>query len=146
MKLLEVSLETNETSQTNFISITIPQVCFIIKELLVMIKNQLTERFVADFVGILPNICSKLQRSIVILKQTEDLQNREAVRLILRLIIAVFNWKEFQNRKYNNLLQGKNWFIIIMNIPNCTKILQLAASTFLKITRDILYRSFCGGS
>ena len=100
-------IDSSESSESASINITIPQVCFILKELLVMFENQVTESLMSDLIHLLPKICSKMQGIIIDLKQNDDSHEREAMRLLLRLLISVFSWKEFQNSKYNNLLRGK---------------------------------------
>lgn len=95
------------TTQSTHESITIPQVCFILKELLHMINQHPSESFIHDLIQLLPKICVKLQKVISDLRKKENTPEKEAVRLILCLLIKLFSWKEFQNARHYNLLRGK---------------------------------------
>lgn len=102
-----------DSTQSSHKSITIAQVCFIVKELLHMINHQATENFICELIQLLPKICVKLQKVIKELRKKENTPEKEAVRLILCLLTKLFSWKEFQNAKYANLLRG--WYLNVFN-------------------------------
>lgn len=59
---------TQSTSQ----HISIAQVCFIIKELLGMFENGVSECFIRDLIQLLPKICNKMQKIIKDLKESDN--------------------------------------------------------------------------
>ena len=94
---------TQSTSQ----HVSIAQVCFIIKELLGMFENEVSESFIRDLIQLLPKICNKMQKIIEDLRESDNEHEKEAVKLFLKLLATIFSWKEFQNSRYNTLLRGK---------------------------------------
>lgn len=94
------------SSQPSDGHITIAQVCFIVKELLGMFENQASESFVRDLIQLLPKICAKLKKIIADLREHDSSHEKEAVRLLLCLLVTIFSWKEFQGARYNTLLRG----------------------------------------
>ncbi|XP_011498526.1 PREDICTED: Fanconi anemia group D2 protein homolog [Ceratosolen solmsi marchali] len=102
INLLDTNMDI-ESSQTSSENITIAQVCFIVKELLGMFKNQLSESFVKNLIQLLPKICAKLKQIITDLRECERAHEKEAVQLLLCLLITLFSWDEFKNVKYNLL-------------------------------------------
>jgi hypothetical protein len=95
-----------QLSEASSENITIAQVCFIVKELLGIFKNRLSENFVKDLIQLLPKICAKLKQIVADLRQCERTHEKEAVQLLLCLLITLFSWNEFKNAKYNILLCG----------------------------------------
>lgn len=103
--LLDFSMEVRLT-QSRPNSITIAQVCFVIKELLGMLENEVSQTFMKDLVNLLPKVCAKLEQVTNELRDKDDSQNRECFRLLLSLLASIFNWKGFQNYVNNPLLRG----------------------------------------
>lgn len=102
--LLDFSMEVRLTgSRTN--CITTAQVSFIIKELLGMLENEASQSFMKDLVGLLPKVCAKLDQVTTELRNKDDSQNRECLRLLLCLLAAIFNWKGFHNFVNNPMLR-----------------------------------------
>lgn len=95
-----------ELTQTTSENVSISQVCFIIKELLGMFENEVSESFIQDLINLMPKICSKLQKIVEDLRSNDSVYEKEAVRLLLCLLTAIFSWKEFDTARYNNLLRG----------------------------------------
>ncbi|XP_076231297.1 fancd2 [Calliopsis andreniformis] len=102
--LLDVKMESR-TSQTTERSISIKQVCFIVKELLGIFEHESNENFVRDLIELLPKICAKLQSVVDTLREENDNENKEAVKLLLYLLTKIFNWKGFESVTYNILLR-----------------------------------------
>ncbi|XP_046474215.1 Fanconi anemia group D2 protein isoform X1 [Neodiprion pinetum] len=102
--LLDFSMEIRLT-QSRPKTITIAQVCFIVKELLGMLENEASQSFMRDLVGLLPKVCSKLDQVITELRDKDDIQNRECLQLLLSLLAAIFNWKGFHNFVNNQMLR-----------------------------------------
>ncbi|KAI4496893.1 hypothetical protein M0804_000703 [Polistes exclamans] len=101
--LLDFKLDLHASPTTE--SISISQVCFIVKEVLGMFENDLNEAFVKDIINLLPKICEKLHEIVEELREEDVDEKREAARLILSLLTTVFNWKEFHSAIYNPLLR-----------------------------------------
>ncbi|XP_047357363.1 Fanconi anemia group D2 protein isoform X3 [Vespa velutina] len=101
--LLDFKLDLNASPTTQ--SISISQVCFIVKELLGMFENDLNETFLKDIIYLLPKICGKLQEIVIELREEDADEKREGARLILCLLATVFNWKEFHSAIYNPMLR-----------------------------------------
>lgn len=76
------------------------------KEVLGMFDNDPTEMFIRDLIDLLPKIMGKLQHIVEQLREEDGTQNREAVKLLLDLLNAIFNWKGFQSATHHGLLQG----------------------------------------
>lgn len=87
-------------------TVTIPQVCFIVNELLMIFENSASESFVSELVSLMPKILTKLMDLIHGLRENEESVAKEAVKLLLRLLTMIFSWKPFHTAKYNNLLRG----------------------------------------
>ncbi|XP_012288040.1 Fanconi anemia group D2 protein homolog [Orussus abietinus] len=102
---MKMDLHLSQVSLENRQNISIAQVCFIVKELSGMLEADSTETFMRDLVHLLPKICSKLQHIVSELRVTQDAQNREAVRLIARLLTTIFKWKGFESTMYNAMLR-----------------------------------------
>ncbi|KAK2582685.1 hypothetical protein KPH14_004959 [Odynerus spinipes] len=103
INLLDFKLDLHMSQTTQ--SISISQVCFVIKELLGMFENDLNEAFMRDVIHLLPKICGKLQEIVIELREKHTDQNREGARLILCLLTTVFDWKEFHSAIYNPMLR-----------------------------------------
>ncbi|KAF7395961.1 hypothetical protein HZH68_010011 [Vespula germanica] len=101
--LLDFKLDIHASPTTE--SISISQVCFIVKELLGMFENDLNETFLKDIIYLLPKICGKLQEIVIELREEDADEKREGARLILCLLATVFNWKEFHSAIYNPMLR-----------------------------------------
>lgn len=104
------------TSQNTEHTISIKQVCFIVKELLGIFEHEGNEHFVRNLIELLPKICAKLQNVVNTLREESDGENREAARLLLCLLTKIFSWKGFESVTYNILLRG-------MLLNNCIKYL-----------------------
>ncbi|XP_076619726.1 fancd2 isoform X1 [Colletes latitarsis] len=102
--LLDIKPELNSIQSIDH-SISVKQVCFIIKELLGIFEHDNSENFVRDLIELLPKICSKLGDIVDTLRESSDDQNKEAARLLLCLLTKIFNWKGFESVTYNLLLR-----------------------------------------
>lgn len=108
ISLLDLDMDVHAAQSTDE-KITIAQVCFIIRELLNMLENEVTENYLRDLVSLLPKVCKKLQQIVADLRQEDNVHEKEAARLIFCLFICIFNWKEFGNSRYYNLLRGDDY-------------------------------------
>jgi len=113
---LDIKIEV-QSSQSETQSISIKQVCFIIKELLAIFENEPSESFVKDLIHLLPKICSKLDDIVSRLRQNDNYNFRKGARLLLRLLTSIFNWKGFSSVTYNTLLRGMI-FLLLGNYKN----------------------------
>ncbi|XP_076295821.1 fancd2 isoform X1 [Lasioglossum baleicum] len=102
--LLDMQMELN-TTQSRKLNITVKHVCFIVKELLGIFEYENNETFIRDLIEVLPKICSKLQNIVDTLREESTDENKEAARLLLCLLIKIFNWKGFESVTYNVLLR-----------------------------------------
>ncbi|XP_076181761.1 fancd2 isoform X2 [Ptiloglossa arizonensis] len=105
--LLDIKLELN-TSQSIEHSISVNQVCFIVKEVLGIFEHDNNENFIRNLIELLPKICSKLQDIVDTLRNSNDNQSikyQEAARLLMCLLTKIFNWKGFESVTYNLLLR-----------------------------------------
>ncbi|XP_076664603.1 fancd2 [Andrena cerasifolii] len=102
--LLDVKTEVHTQHSTQY-SISVKQVCFIIKELLGIFEHESNEIFIRDLIELLPKICAKLQDIVNSLREENDNENIEAARLLLCLLTKIFNWKGFESVTYNMLLR-----------------------------------------
>lgn len=94
------------TQHSTQYSVSVKQVCFIIKELLGIFEHESNEIFIRDLIELLPKISAKLQDIVNSLREENDNENREAARLLLCLLTKIFNWKGFESVTYNMLLRG----------------------------------------
>lgn len=95
-------------------SISVKQICFIVKELLGVFEYDANEQFIKDLIELLPKVCSKLQDIVDTLRKDGNSQNRDATRLLLYLLTKIFNWKGFESVTYNVLLRGILYGFIII--------------------------------
>lgn len=102
-----------DTSQSIEHNISVKQVCFIVQELLGIFEHDTNEKFIKDLIELLPKICTKLRDIVDILREQNDYQSKEAVRLLLCLLTKIFNWKGFESVTYNILLRGILLYIYI---------------------------------
>ncbi|XP_011707462.1 PREDICTED: Fanconi anemia group D2 protein homolog [Wasmannia auropunctata] len=102
--LLDVKIDV-QSSQSEIQGISIKQVCFIVKELLIIFENEPSESFVKDLIYLLPKICSKLDDVVSRLRQDDNYDFRKGAILLLRLLTSIFNWKGFSSVTYNILLR-----------------------------------------
>lgn len=93
-------------SQSEMHNISITQVCFLVKELLIIFENEPTESFIRDIICLLPKICSKLDNIVSKLREDNNHNFREGARLLLCLFTRIFSWKGFLSVTYNTLLRG----------------------------------------
>ncbi|OXU24206.1 hypothetical protein TSAR_016545 [Trichomalopsis sarcophagae] len=132
INLLDVNMDIH-SSQADSNSITIAQVCFIVKEILGMFENQTSENFMRDLIQLLPKICSKLKKIIDDLRQNDSAHEKEAVRLLVCLLNTIFSWKEFQSARYNTLLRdGLRTLAGMMN----------ASSAMLRTCKDLVAEAY----
>lgn len=83
------------------------QVCFLIRELLGMFEGgEASETLMRDLIHLLPKICSKLHDIVIELREKDDMKNRQAAKLILSLLMMIFDWKGFKSAKYHSMLRG----------------------------------------
>ncbi|XP_058794738.1 Fanconi anemia group D2 protein isoform X2 [Phymastichus coffea] len=128
--LLDMDLTS---TQLPSMSVTIAQVCFIIRELLNMFETEVSESFMKEIILLLPKVCKKLQKIVANLRENDSAYEKEAVRLILNLFISIFNWKEFKNSKYRNLLRdGLRALAAMMN----------ESSTLLRSCKDLVVEAY----
>ncbi|KAL6256143.1 hypothetical protein P5V15_012263 [Pogonomyrmex californicus] len=102
--LLDIKINTH-SSQSEIQGISIKQVCFIVRELLIIFENESSELFVKDLIHTLPKICSKLDDVVSILRQDDNYDFRKSAKLLLQLLTNIFNWKGFSSITYNTLLR-----------------------------------------
>lgn len=102
-----------DTTQSVGRSISMKQVCFIVKELLGIFEHDSNEKFIKDLIKLLPKICAKLRDIVDVLREENEAQSREAVRLLLCLLTKIFNWKGFESVTYNILLRGMTFIYSI---------------------------------
>ncbi|XP_003402300.2 Fanconi anemia group D2 protein [Bombus terrestris] len=102
--LLDIKMDM-DTTQSVGRSISMKQVCFIVKELLGIFEHDSNEKFIKDLIKLLPKICAKLRDIVDVLREENEAQSREAVRLLLCLLTKIFNWKGFESVTYNILLR-----------------------------------------
>lgn len=101
--LLDLKMEMDTQSVEH--NISVKQVCFIVQELLGIFEHDANEKFIKDLIELLPKICTKLRDIVDILREQNDHQSKEAVRLLLCLLTKIFNWKGFESVTYNILLR-----------------------------------------
>lgn len=94
------------SSQHTVQTISIKQVCFLVRELLAIFENEPSESFVKELIHLLPKVCSKLDDIVARLRQDNNYSFREGARLLLCLLTTIFNWKGFVSVTYNTLLRG----------------------------------------
>lgn len=113
--------------QTNIDHISTTQLCFIIKELMVIFEDDATadEGFVRDLINLLPKICKKLEMIVKKLEPENDIddddeennkQNKQAVRLVLSFIATIFRWKHFNNPIHQSILRGYVIQLYLLNL------------------------------
>ena len=95
-----------QSSQCETQGISIKQVCFLTRELLAVVENEPSESFMKDLIHLLPQVCSKLDGVVKILRQNDNDDLRKGARLLLCRLIKIFNWKGFLSVTYNTLLRG----------------------------------------
>ncbi|XP_032687393.1 Fanconi anemia group D2 protein isoform X2 [Odontomachus brunneus] len=103
--LLDIKIDV-PSSQHIVQTISIKQVCFLVRELLAIFENEPTESFVKELIHLLPKVCSKLEDIVARLRQDNNYSFREGARLLLCLLTTIFNWKGFVSVTYNTLLRG----------------------------------------
>lgn len=94
------------SSQRTIQTISIKQVCFVVRELLTIFENEPSESFIKELIYLLPKVCSKLDDIVTRLRQDNNQSFREGARLLLCLLTTIFNWKGFVSVTYNTLLRG----------------------------------------
>lgn len=104
--MLDVNDDVQITQSTSQMQISIVQICFIFTELLEMFENEMPETFIRDLIQLLPKICNKMQKIILKVRESDNQHEKEAIKLFLKLLTAIFSWKEFKNARYNTLLKG----------------------------------------
>ncbi|XP_036138337.1 Fanconi anemia group D2 protein homolog [Monomorium pharaonis] len=102
--LLDIKVE-ELSSQPKTSGISIKQVCFVVKELLVILENEPSECIVKDLIHLSPKICSKLDDIVCRLRQDDNHNFRNGAKLLLHLLTRIFNWKGFSSVTYNTLLR-----------------------------------------
>lgn len=125
-----------QSSQSEIQSITIKQVCFLVRELLAIFENEPSECFVKDLIHLLPKISSKLNDVVSRLRQDDNFNFRKGARLLLHLLTSIFNWKGFSSVTYNTLLRGKV-FLLIIKITHLISILFILLIYFLEGLRSL---------
>ncbi|KAK0183451.1 hypothetical protein PV327_001492 [Microctonus hyperodae] len=131
LNLIDITVNSNPRStslmpppsqlQTNVDHISTTQLCFIIKELMVIFEDDADEAFVRDLINLLPKICKKLGMIVKKLESENDIvrddddddydydennkQNKQAVRLVLSFIATIFRWKHFNNPIHQSILR-----------------------------------------
>lgn len=104
---MDVKIEVPSSQHKQTIeTISIKQVCFLVRELLIILENEPSESFVKELIHLLPKVCSKLDDIVTRLRQDNNNSFREGARLLLRLFTTIFNWKGFVSVTYNTLLRG----------------------------------------
>jgi len=109
---IKISLQSSRCETQG---ISIKQVCFLIRELLAIFENEPSESFVKDLIYLLPKICSKLDDIVNRLRQDNNHDFREGIKLLLRLLTKIFDWKGFLSVTYNTLLRGTLFLLIDFN-------------------------------
>ncbi|XP_019699330.1 Fanconi anemia group D2 protein isoform X2 [Harpegnathos saltator] len=103
--LLDIKMDGGASSQHTIQTISIKQVCFVVRELLAIFENGPSELFMKELIHLLPKVCSKLDDIVVRLREDNDHNFREGARLLLCLLTTIFNWKGFVSVTYNTLLR-----------------------------------------
>ncbi|XP_063989398.1 Fanconi anemia group D2 protein homolog [Diachasmimorpha longicaudata] len=83
-------------------------VCFIVKELSSMLDDDsiANQNFIKQLVELLPKIMTKLNHLVNELRNDDDIQQKQAVWLILSLLGKIFNWKGFDSATHWGLLRA----------------------------------------